>query len=305
MNLDLSIIYVSYNTKDITLESLGYLKKSIDFAQKKLDNQIEVIMVDNDSKDGSVEAVKKEYPWVKVIETHENKGYGVGNNIGMKQAKYPYILLLNTDAYVKENTLADSLEYMQSHPNIDVLGPKLLFKDQSFQPNAGFLPNPFATSVWLLGLEAIPGMKSVFPSVHKRNRSFYKSAQQVDWVMGAYFLLKQEVYEKTGGFDEKIFMYMEEVEWCMRIKEAGFKVGYTPTISLVHVGGASSGGDISVPLFREMEGLLYVYKKHYPGLVWYLKLIIMLGCLMRIVAFTLLGKTNRVKAYLQVLSKLN
>lgn len=304
MNQNLSVIYVSYNTKDITLESLSYLKKSIAFAQAKLNNQIEVILVDNDSQDGSVEAVKKDFPWVKVIETHQNKGYGVGNNIGMKEAKHPYILLLNTDAYVKEETLFDSLSYMDSHPEIDVLGPKLMFKDHSFQPNAGFLPSPFATAIWLLGFEAIPGMKSVFPSVHKRNRDFYKSAQKVDWVMGAFFLLKKEVFEKTHGFDEKIFMYMEEVEWCMRIKKAGYAVFYTPNISLVHLGGASSGGDISVPLFREMEGLIYVYKKHYPALLWFLKLLIVLGCLMRIVAFTLLGKTNRVQAYLQVLSKI-
>lgn len=301
MNQNLSIIYVSYNTRDITLESLSLLKKSIDNTKNQLGNEIEVILVDNDSQDGSVEAVKKQYPWVKIIETHENKGYGAGNNIGMKAAKYPYILLLNTDAYVKENTLTDALTYMQSHPEIDVLGPKLIFKDHSFQPNAGFLPTPFATSVWLLGLEAIPGVKTIFPSVHKRNKPFYSSAQQVDWVMGAFFLLKREVFEKTHGFDEKIFMYMEEVEWCIRIKSAGFKVFYTSTFSLIHLGGASSGGNIAVPLFREMEGLVYVYKKHYPSLLWFLKLLIMLGCLMRIVAFTFLGKTDRVKAYVNVL----
>jgi GT2 family glycosyltransferase len=133
-------------------------------------------------------------------------------------------------------------------------------------------------------------------SLHERD-----APRQIEWVMGAFFLIKREVFEKTHGFDEKIFMYMEEVEWCMRIKALGYKVFYTPSFSLIHVGGASSGGDISVPLFREMEGLLYVYKKHYPSLVWYLKLIIMLGCLMRIIAFTLLGKTNRVNAYLSVL----
>lgn len=304
MNNNLSVIYVNYNTKETTLESLSYLKKSIDFAQKKLNNQIEVILVDNDSTDGSVEAIEKQFSWVKIIETHQNSGFGAGNNVGMKEAKYPFLLLLNTDAFVKEETLVDSLEYMQNHPQVDLMGPKLTFKDHSFQPSAGFLPTPLATTIWLLGIEAVPGIKEMYPSVHKRDQKFYETPQSVDWVMGAFWFLKKEVFEKTHGFDEKIFMYMEEVEWAIRLKKAGFKVIYNPNIELIHVGGASSGGNVGVPLSKEMEGLIYVYKKHYPGWVLYVKLLIVLGCLMRVIAFTLLGKTDRVKAYLQVLKQL-
>lgn len=301
---NLSVILVSYNTKDITAECLRRLKTAINHCEKTLKNQIEVLVVDNNSHDGTPQMIKKIFPWVKLIEAKDNKGYGVGNNIGMKASQYPLILLLNTDAYIETSTLEKAIIFMNQHPTVDVMGPRLVYKNHRLQPNAGFLPTPIKTKLWLLGIEALPGMKTLINSVHKRNHLFYGSLRQVDWVMGAFFLLKREVYEKTGGFDEKIFMYMEEVEWCIRIKQAGFKVFYTPDFSVVHLGGASSGGDISVPLFREMEGLLYVYRKHYPSLVWYLKLLIVLGCLMRIAAFTLLGKTNRVKAYLQVLKQI-
>lgn len=304
MNNNLSVILVSYNTKDITRQCLSLLKKSITYCEEKLDNQVEVIIVDNNSKDGSIEMLKKDFPYFKLIETGQNPGFGAGNNIGMAEAKYSYILLLNTDAYVKEDTLENALSFMVSHPEVDILGPRLTFRNGSLQPNAGFLPTPAKTKLWLLGFEALPEIKTLLNSVHKRNKEFYTSEHQVEWVMGAFFMLKREVFEKTHGFDEQIFMYMEEVEWCIRIKQAGFKVMYTPSFSVVHLGGASSGGNIAVPLSREMEGLIYVYKKHYPAWLPYLKLLIVLGCLIRIVAFSLLGKFDRVKAYSEVLKKL-
>jgi GT2 family glycosyltransferase len=117
-------------------------------------------------------------------------------------------------------------------------------------------------------------------------------------------MLKKEVYEKTAGFDEKIFMYSEEVEWCIRIKRAGFKVFYTPDVKAIHIGGVSSGSKIAVPLAKEMEGLVYIYKKHYPNYLWWIKLLIVKGCLMRIATFSLLGRFDRVGAYFQVLKKI-
>ena len=298
---NLSIILVNYNTRDITSECLTKLAVSVKYSEETLNNKIEVIVVDNNSQDGSTLRIKNEFPWVKLIEVDKNLGFGAGNNLGIKKATYPLILLLNTDAFVEKNTLQKAVSYFQEHPDVSVMGPKLTFQDQTFQPNAGFLPTPFKTTIWLLGLEAIPGVKKFFPSVHIRNSDFYSKSHQVEWVMGAFLMFRKEVFEKTDGFDENIFMYMEEVEWFIRIKQAGFKVMYTPDFSAVHLGGASSGGNIAVPLFREMEGLVYVYKKHYPNLTWYLKLLIVLGCFMRIIAFTLLAKTDRAKAYVNVL----
>lgn len=304
MNQNLSVILVSYNTKEITSECLSRLKTAISYTEEKLNNKVEVIVVDNDSQDGSVEMIRQDHSWVKVIATGQNLGFGVGNNVGIKQSKYPYILLLNTDAYIEKDTLEKSLTFFAEHPDCDLFTCRLTFKNHTLQPNAGFLPTPFRTAIWLLGFEAFPGVKDIFPSVHKRNHSFYSQIRQPEWVMGAYFMFKREVFEKTLGFDEKIFMYMEEVEWCIRIKKLGFKTYFSPDFSVVHLGGASSGFNIGVPLYREMEGLKYVYKKHYPAWQLYLKIIIMLGCLMRIIAFSLLGKFSKVKAYMQVLQKI-
>lgn len=299
---NLSVILVSYNTKEITSECLKRLKISIDHCEKTLNNKIETIVVDNDSQDGSIETVKKDFPWVRLVETGENRGYGVGNNLGMKIATGDYFLLLNTDAYVEKNTLEKSLNFFKDNSEADVLGSKLTYKNGSLQPNAGYLPTPLKTTVWLLGFESLPGVSEIFPSVHKRNKSYYSFIQNPEWVMGAFFMLKKAVFTNTGGFDEAIFMYMEEVEWCIRLKIHGFKVFYTPDFSVVHLGGASSGFNLAVPLFKEMEGLSYIYKKHFPAWLWLLRLLIFFGSLMRIIAFTFLGKFKRVKAYIKVLA---
>src|SRR5947209_5391138 len=107
-NLDLSVIIVTYNTKEITTECLFYLKKAKEYCEKELKNNIEVIVVDNASSDGSFDAIKAENPWVKIIESKDNTGFGGGNNLGIKSSKYSHILLLNSDAFVKETTLKDA-----------------------------------------------------------------------------------------------------------------------------------------------------------------------------------------------------
>lgn len=302
--MDLSIVIISYNTKEITQKCLSLLKDAKEFSEKKLKNSVEVIVVDNNSSDGSPEMIQKEFSWVKLFRSGENLGFGKGNNLGMTHAKHPYILLLNTDCFVKEDTLVDALNFFGTYTSCDVLGCKLKFKNGAFQPSAGFIPTVSNTTFWMLGLDNVPLLRYLVDTVHERDRPFFEKTRVVDWVQGAFFMLKREVYERTDGFDEKLFMYMEEVEWCFRIKKNNFKVYYTPLFDVVHLGGASSGFNLSVPLYKELEGLLYVFRKHNRGALSYIKKIILLGCLLRIVAFSLLGKFNRVEAYRKVLKLL-
>jgi GT2 family glycosyltransferase len=299
--MDLSVIIISYNTKEITEKCLSLVNESKRFCEKKLGNKIEVIVVDNASTDESPVMIKKKFPWVSLIQSGENLGFGKGNNLGMAHAKHPYLLLLNTDCFVKEKTFYDALKFFETYGSCDVLGSKLTFKNGSFQPSAGFVPNPVNTTFWMLGLDNMPGLRYLVDTVHERDRAFFKKTKIVDWVQGAFFMLKKEVFDQTQGFDENLFMYMEEVEWCMRIKKKKFHVYFTPLFEVVHLGGASSGYNLSVPLFKEMEGLMYVFQKHYKSWVGFLKGIISIGCLLRIIAFSILGKFNRVNAYLKVM----
>lgn len=290
--MDLSIIILSYNTRDITARCLNLLLSAKDFCRKKLNNDIEVIVVDNNSKDGSAETVKTDYPWVKLIALKENTGFSKGNNIGMKESKYPYILLLNSDVYVSEDSLYKALAYFRVNLNCDVMGARLTYANSRLQASAGELPNPLNIIFWIMGLSGF----------HPKNTSYFKKAHQVGWVMGAFFALKRKVFENVEGFDENLFMHMEEIEWCKRIKNSGFKIWYVPQVEAVHLHGASSNFDLKDSFLNELKGIKYYLKKHYSSFYFPVKLFLILGLIFRIMAFSLLGNTKRARVYLEGLS---
>lgn len=303
---DISIVTASYNTREITDKCLKYLGRAVGYARRK-GYEVEVVVVDNGSKDRSAEMIAKKYPWVKLTISKVNTGFSGGNNLGMKQSSGKYILLLNLDAFVKEETLVESLEYMKRNKGCDVMGVRLLNKDGSLQPTAGYLPGPGNTLQWLLGLDVVdefPAAWRLVQVMHPRNPGFFAKEREVGWIMGAFMFMKREVYEKTGGFDEKIFMYMEEVEWCKRMRDEGFRIWYVPSIAVTHLGQASSGFDLRKPLIREMEALPYYFAKHYPEWVGIIKLAMKAGVGLRWLAFNVLGQKERADIYREMWGKI-
>ncbi len=290
--MDLSVIILSYNTKDITKRCLKKLEISKAYCEKKLSNKIEVIVLDNASEDGSAQMIKEDFPQVKLIESAENTGFSKGNNIAMKQSKHPYILLLNSDVYLEEESLYKALAYFRVNLNCDVLGARLNYATGKLQLSAGNLPNPFNIIFWIFGLSGF----------HPKSKSFFSKAHQVGWVMGAFFALKRDVFEKTSGFDENLFMHMEEIEWCKRINMAGYKVWYVPQVEVIHLHGASSNFDLTSSFLNELKGIKYYLKKHYSLFYFPVKFFLILGLILRVVAFSLLGKTKRAGIYLEGLS---
>ncbi len=298
--MDLSVIILSYNTKEITDECLKRLQSSAISCQTKLKNKIQTIVLDNASSDGSSEMIKQKYPEVELIESKENTGYSKGNNIALKKAKCEVILLLNSDVYIEEDTLEKALEYFKN-PDCDVIGAKLAFENGNFQPSAGNLPNPVNVPLWILGLSLISGINYLNP-YHPKYKSFFNNMRQVGWVTGAFFMMRKEVYEKISGFDENLFMYSEEVEFCKRIKNAGYKIWYVPTIKVTHLHAASSNFDTSPAFVLELKGLKYYFKKYYANFYPLVKIFLIVGLILRVIAFALLLKMNRAKAYLKGLS---
>ena len=288
----ISVIICSYNTKEITLKCLDCLKKSIDFLGKP----VETILVENGT-DGTGKYVSKNYDWVKVIEPGENTGFSKGNNIGLKAVNKnaQNVLFLNSDALVKQETLSKSLEFFERHGDADVLGCKLILGNGKFQPSAGFLPTPFSVFTWIMGLDVVlPFVSRLFPQFHPKYKSFFAIDKKVGWVMGAYLFMKRDVVDKTHGYDENFFAYMEEVEWCRRIKIAGFNVYYTPGFEITHLDKASSGGDWRTPTIKEIQGSFYYIKKYYKNDFWWLNLLIKFAVRLRQVAFFVVG--NRVRS---------
>lgn len=303
--LDLSVIILSFNTKEITLRCLDKLKVAKDYCEKRLKNQVGVVVLDNGSEDGSVGEIREfreKNPWIKLIESKENLGFSKGNNLAMKQIKSPFILLLNSDVYVSEESLYKALAYFRVNLNCDVLGLRLNYASGKLQPSAGYLPTPLSSVFWILGVSNFPFIDQFTNPFHPTYRSFFTKAHQVGWVSGAFFMFKQEVFEKVGGFDENIFMYMDEVEWCKRISDKDFRIWYVPLIEVVHLHGASSKFDLKRQYTGELKGIRYFLKKHYSSQYFLVKPILILGLILRVTVFSLIGKTERAKAYMEGLS---
>jgi GT2 family glycosyltransferase len=265
---DLSIIIISYNTEKITIDCL----KSIIESLKNSSLKCEIIVVDNASKDNSVSSIKKLKSEIKnrnlkinLIENKENIGFGPANNQAVKLAKSDYLLFLNSDIIVLNASIEKLYNfYKQNEKLFNFLGGKLLNKDGTSQPSCGpmyTLPMIFA-HLFLRG--DYWGLTRYSPNKIK----------EADWISGACILTKKEYFEKLDGFDEKIFMYMEEIDLFYRAKKHGFKVFFYPEAQFIHLGSQSSAGRI-FPILQVYQGLIYFYKKHFSQFSLFI-LIIML-----------------------------
>ena len=231
---DLSVIIVNYNVKYFLEQALVSLKK----AARGL--TVEYIVVDNASADGSVEYISQNFPWVELIANPENLGFGRANNIGLKRASGRYLLVINPDTVVGEDALRELIDYMEENPGIGVIGPKILDREGKFELSSRRgLPTPFAAFCKLSGLASLFPKSKLFA---KYNLTYLDPDQpcEVDSLQGSFMLIRREVYEKTGGFDEDFFMYGEDIDWCYRISKAGWKVFYQPSAEILHYGGEST-----------------------------------------------------------------
>jgi len=265
---DLSIIIISYNTEKITIDCF----KSIIESLKNSSLKYEIIVVDNASKDNSVLSIKKLKSEIKnrnlkinLIENKKNIGFGPANNQAVKLAKSDYLLFLNSDIIVLNASIKKLYNfYKQNEKLFNFLGGKLLNKDGTSQPSCGpmyTLPMIFA-HLFLRG--DYWGITRYSPNKIK----------EVDWISGACILTKKEYFEKLSGFDEKIFMYMEEIDLFYRAKKRGFKVFFYPEAQFIHLGSQSSAGR-TFPILQVYQGLIYFYKKHFSKFSLFI-LIIML-----------------------------
>lgn len=232
--MDLSIIIVNYNVK----EFLQNLLHSIDKAAKEIRH--EVIIVDNASDDGSVEFLQKNFPSIKLIANKTNAGFGKANNQGMEIAGGKYILLLNPDTLLSEDTLKEMLNFLEATPGAGMAGCKILNPDGTLQLACRrSFPGPWTSFCKVTGLSTLFPKSKLFA---RYNLTFLDENQtyEVDAISGSFMMLKKEVYEKIGGFDEDFFMYGEDLDLCYRIQKAGYKVYYLHSTQIIHYKGEST-----------------------------------------------------------------
>jgi N-acetylglucosaminyl-diphospho-decaprenol L-rhamnosyltransferase len=294
----ISIIIVNWNTKVLLRQCLISLRGANGV-------RTEVIVVDNASTDGSPEMVKKDFPRVRLIRCLTNSGMGSGNNAGMKVAKGRYFILLNSDTIVPRGAFKKLLNWLERHPDCDVVGPQLRYPDGRLQTSGGYFPTLLNIGLLFLGVDDLPILNRYLPLYQRgglylsgKQPDWFTREHPVDWLMGACILLKREVFDRVGGFEEKIFMYVEEVEWFYRIKESGYSVWYTPEVWVIHRKGGSSASGIEGPVLGEIRGLKLFFAKH--NAAWerpFLNLILKVGALGRIVLFTVLHRPALVAVY--------
>jgi GT2 family glycosyltransferase len=269
----ISVIIVSYNTREMTIECLRTVYANLN------DIRTEILVVDNNSRDGSADAIRAEFPNVHVIENERNTGFGAANNLAMRQAGGRYFLLLNSDAFLTPGALDSLLACAQSHPNAAVIGPRLSNEDGSLQVSCFRFPSP--TRAWLENLW-ISSLFSHTAPVGDYRRWPHDTERPVDSVIGACMLVRREAFDQTGGFDEAFFMYQEETDWQKTLRERGWIVYFTPEAKVTHLGGASGKDEAARVNAHFFESLDYYECKHHGpmGLVS-LRAAMTIGCLVR------------------------
>lgn len=292
--MDLTVIIVNYNTKELLSNCL----KSI--FNKKWRHSVQVIVVDNHSADGSARMVKNNFPQVTLIESEKNLGFAAGNNLGLGNINSKYALLLNSDTETLAGSFDNLVDFAKEN-DFGIASCKLIDKEGNFQPNAGELPSPLPLFLWLSGLDDILKKIVTVPSYQARDLRYYKKDRQTGWVSGAAMLIKKEVLEKIGLLDQTLFMYAEDVEYCLRAKRSGIRVGWTSCASIIHLGGKSSDSPKYRQWLGEFKGLLYIYRKYYGLLSYFiLKLFFYKFIMLRALTFLLLGKISYSGTYAKV-----
>ena len=302
--MKVSLVILNYNTRDITDKCIDLALKAVDYCKKNTKHTAEIIVVDNASSDGSAEMIKKKYPQIRLIVNPTNAGVSIGYNVGMRASKNAdFILLLNSDLYLEEDSIANSFNFMEANPDCDVMICKLFNAHHKFETYGGYLPTPKRTILWLLGFESIPFIKDRIEKIYGYNPELYKKDLQVEWAPTCFYFLKFAVFRETGGNDEKIFLYMDDLEWCKRIKDAGFKFMYTPKFTSTHLHGASTTKKFPklYILQRQVQGIKYYQAKHHASTLGLVIFFLYVGFLARSLAYLLMGKRSASYNYLQSL----
>ncbi|WP_438434753.1 glycosyltransferase family 2 protein [Gorillibacterium sp. sgz500922] len=255
--MDLSIIILNYKTRRLTLDAVASVYQSV------TDYAFEIILVDNASGDGLLEEAADRYPEIVRIANAENVGFARANNQGMRAARGRYLLLLNSDTVVEPDTLDEMVRFMDRHPQVGASGCKILLPDGQLDKacKRGF-PTPSASFYYAFGISRL------FPKNPKYNG--YQMghldpdlSQPIDCLVGAFLMVRREAYEQVGGLDEAFFMYGEDIDWCYRIKQAGWENWYHPAVRIIHYKGASSRRKPVKIVYEFHRAMALFHRKHY------------------------------------------
>jgi len=262
--MDVSVVIVNWNVRELLRRCLLSLRADGTHVSSKLSG--EVIVVDCASADGSVEMVRREFPWARLIASQENLGYAWGNNKGMAAANGRFRLILNPDTELVDQALPAMVQYLEQHPRVGALGPGLLNPDgtpQSSRRQFPTLATAFCESTLL---------HQWFPENRVAQRYYLAEQpadvpQPVDWVVGAALMIRDKAWQQVGPLDEGFFLYFEELDWCRRCRAAGWEIHYLPGAQVIHHEGKSSEQVATARTISFQRSKIRYFRKYY-GAGW-------------------------------------
>lgn len=279
--MQLSVIIVNYNVRDFLENALVSIQKALaSLARAGSGPSGEIFVVDNGSDDGSVELVRTKFPDVHLIVNKENLGFAKANNLALPQCKGKYLLLINPDSIVQEDTFKVMIEFFEKNPDVGMAGCKILNPDGTLQLACRrSFPTPW------VALTKITGLSVLFPNSKwfgRYNLTYLNldESYEVDAISGSFMMLRREVYVRVGGLDEQFFLYGEDLDWCYRIQQAGWKIYYVHNTQIIHYKGESvkRGNIDELKMFYQAMHLFV--QKHFSGSL-VLSFLLWLGIVLR------------------------
>lgn len=252
--IDVSIIIVNYNTVEYLRDCLNSIFKFAHGCKH------EVFVVDNGSTDESADVVRSNFPNAVLIENKKNVGFGRANNMAMRLAKGRYILLLNPDAQLTPGSLDAMIEFMDAHPDAGACGCKQVDRKGQLQLTWGYFPT-LAREFIRKALHARLSIDGTIVRAYLNHK--FNGQTAVDWVAGSCLMVRAKACEDAGFLDENYFMYFEDIDWCHRIQQCGWKIYYLPYVSVFHEGGASANKYKIDAILAYRKSQFYFTRKHY------------------------------------------
>ncbi|OGH11666.1 MAG: hypothetical protein A3B38_03040 [Candidatus Levybacteria bacterium RIFCSPLOWO2_01_FULL_36_13] len=289
----LSIVLINYKKYNLTISCLNSLITN--FKKEFSENIFEVIIVDNASNDGSLKVLNsevkdKKYNNVRIIENKKNDGFGKGCNIGVSCSSGKFLLFLNNDTVVNDRGILDMVTYIEQSPSVAILGGQLKNIDGSLQPSSGSFYTLAKAIMLLLGLQ--------------KYRLLDKSPDkisEVDWVKGGLLMIRKEIFNLLNGFDENMFMYIEDMELCYRAKKMGYKTFFFPDLNILHKEYGTTNRTFAI--VNIYKNLLYFYKKHRSYLEFFiLKTVLITKAIILILIGYIVGNSYLKNTYKEALS---
>lgn len=290
-----SVIIVNWNTRDLILPLLG----SLSSPHEESGHELELIVVDNNSSDGSVEAIRLEFPAVKLVAQTENRGFAGGVNPGVEVATQPLVLLLNSDAQTSPSSIREAAQYMADFPHVGVLGPRILNPDRSPQSSCWRDPSLIWIAINALGLSKLKPFK-----FERYGERVFAEAVEVDCICGCALMIRRELLVELGGLDEDYFMYFEETDLCVRVRRRGLQVHHAPVGEFLHEdGGTSKTVKLRTYLDFRRSQILFHLKHGGVAAAVAARGLLALGAALRVLplaALSWLGSSERARAQLEL-----